>query len=289
MARNEGYTYTATVDVDGPVVAWLAGAFPHTDAAGWAARLADGEVTRGTQALSAADHVRRGDVVAWRRPPWDEPDVPLDFGVLHVDDALVVVDKPAGLPTMPAGGFLEHTLLARVRATWPDASPMHRLGRGTSGVVLFARTAAARSALQAAWRGHAVAKRYRARVVGAPPLGVIDAPLGPVPHARLSEVWAVNAEGRPSRSEVVRVVPVGADSLVDVDITTGRPHQIRAHLAAIGHPLVGDPLYAAGGAPRDDALPGDLGYALHAWRLGFDWAGRRWTFEAPLPAGLVDP
>ena len=74
--------------------------------------------------------------------------------VVFEDETLVAVDKPCGLPTMPAGGFLQQTLLARVRERWPDASPMHRLGRGTSGLVLFARTSEARAALQAAWRRH---------------------------------------------------------------------------------------------------------------------------------------
>jgi 23S rRNA pseudouridine1911/1915/1917 synthase len=137
----------------------------------------------------------------WHRPPWTEPDVPIHFGLIYADDALVVVDKPSGLPTMPAGGFLEHTLLALVRREFPDAAPMHRLGRGTSGLVLFAQTATARSAVQAVWRRREVEKIYRARVVGTPPPSLrIDQPIGPVSHPRLGEVFAATPTGRPSTS-----------------------------------------------------------------------------------------
>ena len=92
--------------------------------------------------------------MTWNRPPWDEPPVPTNFDIIHEDDAIVVVNKPSGLPTMPAGGFLDHTLLALMRQRYPEASPLHRLGRHTSGLVLFARTRTAASQLARAWRDH---------------------------------------------------------------------------------------------------------------------------------------
>ena len=122
--------------------------------------------------------------------------------MIHEDDAIVAVVKPSGLPTMPAGGFLDHTLLALVRARYPEASPLHRLGRFTSGLVLFARTQAAAATLSRAWRDHGVKKRYRALGSGIAALDTfaIDAPIGPLPHPALGEVYAASPGGKPSHS-----------------------------------------------------------------------------------------
>jgi 23S rRNA pseudouridine1911/1915/1917 synthase len=151
---------------------------------------------------------------------------------------------------------------------------MHRLGRGTSGVVLFARTPAAGRAVQEAFRARAVRKVYRALCAGhpVPDAFAIDAPIGEVPHPLLGSVHAAAPEGRASRS-LVRVLERRAGppecALVEVEIETGRPHQIRIHLAHAGSPLSGDPLYGPGGLPLpgSQALPSDLGYLLHALRL----------------------
>jgi 23S rRNA pseudouridine1911/1915/1917 synthase len=219
----------------------------------------------------ADERLRAGQRLAWRRPPWQEPEVPLAFAVLHRDEHLLAVAKPRGLPTLPNGGFLEHTLLAAVRRHAPEAVPLHRLGRGTSGVVLFARTDVARRALSLAWREPGlVEKTYRALVAGVPerPAFSVDAAIGRVPHPRLGTVYAAASGGKRSLSHV-RVLEARPDTaLVEVVIETGRPHQIRIHMAAAGHPLVGDPLYAVGGVPRaDPGLPGDAGYRLHSLRL----------------------
>ncbi len=218
--------------------------------------------------------------------------MPLTFDVIHEDADLLAVSKPSGLPTMPAGGFLEHTLLALVRARFGEAHPAHRLGRGTSGLVLFARTPAAAAALGRAWRTQEVTKIYRVLVDGDPPWTSheITTPIGPVPHDVLGSVHAASPAGRPAHSVVTVLERRGDATLCDARITTGRPHQIRIHLAAAGHPLVGDPLYVAGGLPRADShvLPGDGGYLLHAHRLrlAHPATGTSLDLVAPPPSAL---
>jgi len=194
----------------------------------------------------------------------------LAFAVLHRDDDLLAVAKPRGLPSIPNGGFLAHTLLHVVRAHFPEATPMHRLGRGTSGLLLFARTATARRAVSASWRTGGVEKVYRALVSGVPELRefTVEAPIGLVDHPRLGRLHAAAAGGKAAVSHVRILAARNGNALAEVTIPTGRPHQIRIHMAAAGHPLVGDPLYVAGGGPAaDGGLPGDAGYRLHAHRL----------------------
>jgi 23S rRNA pseudouridine1911/1915/1917 synthase len=150
---------------------------------------------------------------------------------------------------------------------------VHRLGRGTSGLVLFARTEVARRALARAWRDEAVEKAYRALVAGAPGRDAfsIAVPIGRVPHPRLGHVHAAAPGGKRAVSHVRVLGRREGATLVEVTIPTGRPHQIRIHLAAAGHPLVGDPVYGPGGVPvSEPGLPGDPGYWLHAHRLGLE-------------------
>jgi 23S rRNA pseudouridine1911/1915/1917 synthase len=217
--------------------------------------------------------------------------VPTNYRIVHEDDSIVAIDKPSGLPTMPAGGFLNHTLLTMIRGLYPEASPLHRLGRHTSGLVLFARTHDAASGLARAWREHTVKKMYRALAVGETrtEMFVIDAPIGPVPHPLLGTVQAATDEGKPSHSLAVVLERRRDLTLFNVEITSGRPHQVRIHLAYAGHPLIGDPLYEAGGGLKHHpGLPGDGGYLLHAERLQFAHpaTGKRITLTAEPPPSL---
>ena len=170
---------------------------------------------------------------------------------------------------------------------------MHRLGRGTSGLLLLARTPEARRSVTTAWREGRVEKSYRALVCGTPKREVftVDTPIGPVPHPRLGPVHAASEGGRASVSHVRRLAVRNRQTLVEVSIPTGRPHQIRIHLAAAGHPLVGDPLYAAGGVPRDrPGLPGEGGFWLHSHRLrlAHPTTGELLELECPPPPLLRD-
>lgn len=294
MTLNSGWTYREQVGPQGgglTVLEYLASTRHHSTTEEWARRVECGEVEIEGQRATCSAVLHPGQTIVWHRPPWDEGDVPRRYRVVHEDDAIVAVDKPSGLPTMPAGGFLNQTLLALVRERYPDASPLHRLGRHTSGLVLFARTREAASELARAWRDHLVRKTYRALARGETrtEMFVIDVPIGPVPHPLLGTVQAASEGGKPSHS--VAVVLEGGDdrTLFNVEITTGRPHQVRIHLAYAGHPLMGDPLYdTGGGLKHHPGLPGDGGYLLHAERLQFAHpvTGQRMTLAAPAPSTL---
>ncbi|HSB61081.1 MAG TPA: RluA family pseudouridine synthase [Vicinamibacteria bacterium] len=291
---NRGYEYREEVGpgaAGATVLGHLARRYPHSSEDVWGERIRAGEVLLEGAPAGPADVLRAGQRLVWRRPPWEEPPVPLAFAVLFRDRHLLGVAKPRGLPSVPNGGFLTHTLLEVVRRRVPEAAPLHRLGRGTSGLLLFARTPEARRAVSEAWRSGRVSRVYRALVAGVPGRDrfSIETPIGLVPHPRLGRVHAASNDGRPALTHVRVLAERQGGALVEATIVTGRPHQIRIHLAAAGHPLVGDPLYAAGGRPAPDpGLPGDPGYRLHSHRLGLPHpaTGRRLDLECLPPPEL---
>lgn len=279
---NEGCEYRERLGTDADaqtLLAYLSRHYRHSSPTEWAAHIASGRVFIDDLPADADSVLRRGCELVWRRPPWIEPDAPRSFSVLYEDEDLLAVAKPAGLPTLPGANFLQTTLLHLVRSYAPDAAPLHRLGRWTSGLVLCARNHHSAVELMRQWSANKVGKRYRALASGLPDLDemTISTPIGPVPHALLGSLHAATPKGKPSLSQV-NVLERRTDSfLCDVRIATGRPHQIRIHLAASGHPLVGDPLYGVGGLPAPDtrALPGDPGYHLHSAELSFRHPGTR--------------
>lgn len=286
------------------VLAYYVRHHTHSSEAEWRTRLAEGRVTCNGRMVSADAMLRTGDALAWARPPWEEPEVPCAFTILYEDDDLLAVDKPAGLPVLPGGGYVENTLLHLLRVRTPENPPIpvHRLGRGTSGVLLFACSALARRQLAADFSdttrraSGALRKIYRA--LTGPASGLPDAleitqPIGPVAHPALGWVHAASPAGKPAQSNCRILRRTSDDTLWEIDLVTGRPHQIRIHLAWAGVPLLGDPLYGPGGVPRipTDArppVPGDGGYRLHACSLTLTHprSGERLTFSAPPPEAL---
>ncbi|HLI23853.1 MAG TPA: RluA family pseudouridine synthase [Acidimicrobiales bacterium] len=297
--------------VDGPVpaaldgervdraVALLAG-IPRTEAA---AMVDAGRVRVGGRVpASRSRRLRQGERL------WvDAPDPPrramaadhaVSVPVVWADAELIVVDKPAGMVVHPGAGHERGTLVQGLVASFPDVGRLatgdaagrpgivHRLDRGTSGLLVVARTERARAGLVAQMAARTVERAYSALVAGTveADAGVIDAPLGRG-EADPTRV-EVRAGGRPARTRyrvVERYHGPAPATLLECRLETGRTHQIRVHLAAIGHPVAGDTRY--GGPPLLERP------FLHAGVLGFDHpgSGQRLRFESPLPADLRGP
>lgn len=290
--RNQGCSYRVQIAPEAAgqtVLAYLSRHYPHSTPAEWQDNINAGLVLLDNNPATPDSRLVPGAALVWHRPPWTEPPAPRGFKVIYEDSDLLAVTKPAGLPTLPGAGFYASTLLHLVQQYCPQATPLHRLGRWTSGLVLCARTDLARSGLMRQWSAQQVNKRYRALATGAlaEQQLTITTRIGPVYHPLLGSVHGASTDGKPARSVVTLLEQRPDQFLCDVLISTGRPHQIRIHLAAAGHPLVGDPLYGSNGLPlpHSRALPGDPGYQLHAAELGFlhPISGVAMTLHSPPP------
>ncbi|CAN5359079.1 RluA family pseudouridine synthase [soil metagenome] len=235
--------------------------------------------------------------VSWvsKTEPVIVPIVVADLGIVYDDDDIVVIDKPAGVAAHPSVGWEGPTVLgalagAGFRVATSGAAEragiVHRLDVGTSGLMVVAKTETAYTALKRAFHDREVNKIYHAVVQGHPdPLaGTIDAPLGRHPGA--SWKFAIVADGKPSVThyETLEAFPYAA--LLEIELETGRTHQIRVHMAAQRHPCVGDAMYGA-----DPTISARLGLTrqwLHAKRLGFEHPATREyvEFESEYPADL---
>ncbi|WP_322009090.1 RluA family pseudouridine synthase [Paraburkholderia sp. J12] len=223
--------------------------------------------------------------------------VPLD--VIYEDEAILVINKPAGLVVHPAAGNWSGTILngllhryGEAAAGLPRAGIVHRLDKETSGLMVVARTLEAQTDLVRQLQARTVKRRYLALVWGnTPDKGTIDAPIGRDPRERTRMAVVKGAAGKPARTHFRRIdktlwhnQPISA---IHCDLETGRTHQIRVHCAAVGHPLLGDPVYGhARGRRSVAALPdGFARQALHAWRLGLihPVTGRAMQWRAEVP------
>ena len=221
----------------------------------------------------------------------------LDFRVVYDDEHIIVVDKPAGMSVHAGAGRSDGTLVNGLLARYPELADLepverpgivHRLDADTSGLMVVARTSESASALSAAIKAREVDRRYVAMVVGKlpPNPGVIDRPVGRHPTIRTRQ--AVVEDGRPARTRFAFVAGHYAFgkslSMVNLKLETGRTHQIRVHMEAIGYPIVGDPVYGV----LIPELPLRRQF-LHANQLGFDHpiTGERLSFRSPLPPDLA--
>jgi 23S rRNA pseudouridine955/2504/2580 synthase len=245
--------------------------------------------------VAAGDRIRVPPMrLAERRADAAPTAPPREFPVLFEDDHLLAIAKPAGVAVHGGSGVSSGVIeqLRRARPQTRYLELVHRLDKETSGVLLLAKKRSALTALQDQFRARETGKVYAALVFGAWPKGlkVIDLALHKTLDAagerHVRVVPAAHADGRRSISLVRVVRPVGDCTLLDVTLKTGRTHQIRVHLAASGHPIVGDPKY--GDFARNKAFARERRFTrmfLHARELAFDHpaGGERLTLTAPLP------
>lgn len=261
----------------------------------------------GRPAARPSEALRAGTEIRWDPPARAEDRIEPEAGalaLLHVDPHLLAIDKPAGLVVHPGAGRSTGTLVHRLLARFPELAGVggpgrpgvvHRLDRDTSGVMLVARTEAAYRALVRQFGERRIDKRYLAIVHGRPrtAAGSIEAPIGR--HATERQRMAVRAAGRPARTGWRVRATCAAAAWLEIELHTGRTHQIRVHLKHLGHPLIGDPVYgenrwrALAGADRTvvSRFPRP---ALHAWRLALEHpvTGEPLRLEAPVPSDLVE-
>ncbi len=233
-----------------PLLDYLAGRFTYQPRDTWQARIEAGEVTCNGRSTTPHQIVRQGDVVACELPEPPLPEMNLDYQVVYADAWLLAVNKPGNLKVHGQGRFIQANLVYQLRHNhtppYPDATLINRLDRDTSGIVLLARDADTLRQVQAQFAARTVAKTYLAVIEGIPAAAVqtIDLPIDRLPSAQGVYRFGVVADGKPAQTvvEVLRPFPPH-HALVRLTPQTGRTHQLRVHLAAIGHPIAGDRLY----------------------------------------------
>ncbi|OOG60262.1 pseudouridine synthase [Rhodanobacter sp. C03] len=274
-----------------PAGAWstvldgLCAQFAAINRAQWLDRIARGRVLDGQGvAITAHTPYREGLRIHYYREVVDELPIPFVETVLHVDEHLVVADKPHFLPVTPAGSFVEQSLLRRLirRLDNPDLVPLHRIDRLTAGLVLFSANPASRAAYQALFRERRIDKRYEA---WAPALPVLAFPLlhrsrivAGEPFFRMQEI-----DGEPNSETRIEPIERGGDIWrYALHPVTGRKHQLRVHMAALGAPIVGDTLYPTLAEKADDDYQHPLKLLAHSLAFVDPLSGEPRRFESRL-------
>jgi 23S rRNA pseudouridine1911/1915/1917 synthase len=248
--------------------------------------LIDGQMAKASQKLTKSDRI----TVELPPSPGRPLAEPIPLAVIYEDEDTLVINKPAGLTVHPAPGHPSHTLVNAILAHCPGLNMskelmrpgiVHRLDKDTSGLIVIAKNDFAREYLAAQFKSRTVTKRYLILVKGrlSPEQGIIEAPIGRDPHRRRR--MAVVESGKQAVTQYQVQKYLDSYTLVEVSPLTGRTHQIRVHLSAIGYPVVGDPTYGIKSAHLDRQF-------VHAYRLGFRLpsANQYQEFTSPLPADL---
>ena len=248
--------------------------------------LVNGQKAKASQKLSKSDRI----TVELPPSPGHPLAEPIPLTVIHEDEDIMVIDKPAGLTVHPAPGHPSHTLVNAILARCPGLTIsnelmrpglVHRLDKDTSGLIVVAKNDFAREYLAAQFKSRTVTKRYLVLVKGrlSPEQGIIEAPIGRDPRRR--QKMAIVEAGKEATTQYQVRKYLDNYTLVEVSPLTGRTHQIRIHLSAIGCPVVGDPIYGIKSAHLDRQF-------IHAYRLGFRLPSTKQyqEFTSPLPADL---
>jgi 23S rRNA pseudouridine1911/1915/1917 synthase len=286
-------------DVGARLDRWLAARFSDVSRARLQGLIEAGHVRVDGKVVKAAHRLRSGETIAVDIPPLEpdrlEPE-PMTLTIVHEDHDVLVLDKPAGLVVHPGAGHSRGTLAAAVLAHAPSVATVggarrpgivHRLDKDTSGLLVIAKTREAYDALVAQLAERTVTRRYLAVVHGrvARSEGVVDAPIGRHPYERVRMAIRPLRHGKRAVTRYKVVERFDRFTYMEARLETGRTHQIRVHMASLGHPIVGDKLYG-GRAPRLH-IPFE-GHALHAAVLSFmhPVTQHRMEFSAPVPARM---
>ncbi len=265
------------------VLDFLKERYPGVEPAAWLSRMARGQVVDETgRRLDAASPYRAGACIFYYREPESERPIPFDERVLYRDEHILVADKPHFLPVAPAGRFLRETLLVRLRAKGAPAhlAPAHRLDRETAGVVLFSLNPATRGAYASLFQDRRVEKVYEALAPARPALGLPLTRRSRVvagePFFRMKEV-----EGEPNTETRVELIEsTGGVALYRLRPVTGRKHQLRVHLSALGIPILNDRLYPEAGAAGADDFSAPLKLLAKSISFRDPLTGRERHFES---------